>query len=418
MVKVYVKLAVPLLDGSRITPNEAPKKGNAMDSTLRRTWARIDLDALAFNYQRIKEHIGPDAGFLGVVKADAYGHGSVQTSLLLQELGARYLAVSSLDEAVELRNHNVELPILILGHTPMDQTENLIKYNITQSISCHKKAFNYSQEAQRLGKTLKVHIKIDTGMSRMGYLVEEGTFGTGVNGIVEACRLPGLEAEGVFTHFALADEPGEDALAYTNKQLQLFLRTIEAVEAAWGKKFQLRHCANTGATAVHPHTHLDMVRPGLLLYGYGEFARMLGLRPVMSLRSAVQTIKVYPEGTKVSYGGTYTTSKVTRIGVLPYGYADGFLRSLSNKAKVKTVDGIAPQIGRICMDMCMIDITNMPNVCAGSEVEIFGSAIPVEEMAEAAGTIPYELTCSVSKRVPRLYYKNGEVVYKELLLRS
>ena len=388
-----------------------------MASDLRRTWAEIDLDTLADNYRILKKHIGENVRFAGIVKADAYGHGSVQVSRCLQEAGADYLAVSSIDEAMELRENGIEMPILILGHTPRDQTAKLIDNDITQTITCEAKAINYSNEAMKLGKTLKVHIKVDTGMSRLGYLCEGDFYEGGVAGIVEDCQMPGLDVEGIFTHFAMADEHGDEALAYTRHQFQLFKDVIAAVEDRWGHEFAIKHCANTGATARFPETHMDMVRPGLLLYGYGEFARDLGLKPVMSLKTAVQTIKHYPAGTRVSYGGTYTTSEKTRMGVLPYGYADGFLRSLSNKATVMTSEGPARQCGRICMDMSMIDLTGKSGVGVGSEIEVFGKSNPVEEMAEAGGTIPYELVCAVSKRVPRVYYKGGEVIERELLLR-
>jgi len=388
-----------------------------MASTLRRTWAEIDLDALARNYRVLKAHIGENVKFCGIVKADAYGHGSVQVSRCLQESGADYLAVSSIDEAMELRTNGITMPILILGHTPRDQVAKLIENDITQTITCEAKAVNYSEEAMKLGETLKVHIKVDTGMSRLGYLCEGDFYENGVRGIVEDCQMPGLDAEGIFTHFAVADEEGEEALAYTQHQFQLFKDVIADVERQWGKEFRIRHCANTGATARFPETHLDMVRPGLLLYGYGEFAQELGLEPVMSLKTAVQTIKHYPANTKVSYGGMYTTDKKTRMGVLPYGYADGFLRSLSNKAVVMTAEGPAQQCGRICMDMSMIDLTDKRSVGVGSEVEIFGKHNSIEDMAAAAGTIPYELVCAVSKRVPRMYLKGGQVIEKELLLR-
>lgn len=386
-------------------------------SDLRRTWAIIDLDTLAHNYRALKAHVGEDVKFMGIVKADAYGHGSVRVSKRLQELGADYLAVSSADEAIELRHNGISMPILILGHTPKDQVEKLIDHDITQAVTCEAKARNYSEEAARLGRNLKVHIKVDTGMSRLGYLCEADHFERGIQGIVDACNMPGLAPEGIFTHFAMSDEEGDDALAYTEHQYRLFKEVIDAVEQAWGKTFALRHCANTGATARYPWTHLDMVRPGLLLYGYGDFAHELGLQPVMSLKTAVQTIKSYPAGTKISYGGTFTTTKKTRMGVLPYGYADGFLRSLSNKAVVMTAEGPAQQCGRICMDMCMIDLTDKMSVGVGSEVEIFGKQNPVEKMAAAAGTIPYELVCAVSKRVPRIYVQGGQVIERELLLR-
>ena len=388
-----------------------------MESTLRRTWAEVNLDAIAYNYKVIREKIGKDVKFLGVVKADAYGHGSVQVGQLLEELGADYLAVSSADEALELRVNGIKMPILILGHTPKEQVSRLIEFNITQAITCKAKADEYSAEAVKCGGKLKVHIKVDTGMSRLGYLCDNDYFGTGVDGIVEACEMPGLEAEGIFTHFAVADEYGDDCDAYTKHQFELFTSVISAVEEKRGKKFAIRHCANTGAVARFPETYLDMVRPGLLLYGYGEFAHQMGLKPAMTMKTTVSTIKIYPAGTHISYGGTFVTDKTTRIGVLPYGYADGFLRSLSNKCELYTKAGKAKLRGKICMDMCMIDITDMPAVDVGSEVEIFGEKNSIDAIAEAAGTIPYELTCAVSKRVPRVYYRNGEVVEKELMLR-
>ena len=388
-----------------------------MESTLRRTWAEINLNAIAYNYKEIRKKIGSDVKFLGVVKADAYGHGSIQVGKLLQELGADYLAVSSADEALELRVNGITMPILILGHTPKEQVSRLIEYNITQAITCKAKADEYSAEAVRCGGTLKVHIKVDTGMSRLGYLCDNANFETGVNGITEACNMPGLFAEGIFTHFAVADEIGDKCDNYTQHQFELFTKVISAVEDRLDHKFAIRHCANTGAVARFPETYLDMVRPGLLLYGYGEFAKEMGLKPAMTLKTTISTIKIYPEGTAISYGGTYVTEKTTRIGVLPYGYADGFLRSLSNKCYLYTKEGPAKLRGKICMDMCMIDITDMPTVDVGSEVEIFGEKNSIDNLAELAGTIPYELTCAVSKRVPRVYYRDGQIIERELMLR-
>ena len=389
-----------------------------MTSTLRRTWAEINLDNLAYNYKKIRDYIGENVKFLGVVKADAYGHGSVQVASKLQSLGADYLAVSSIDEAMELRVNDVTMPILILGHTPKEQVDRLISYDITQAVTCEAKAIEYNEEALRLGKTLKIHIKVDTGMSRLGYICEGDYFQHGVDGIVDACELPGLEPEGIFTHFAVSDEAGEEYVEYTKHQFKLFTDIIDAVEKKTGMKFKIRHCANTGATVDYPETYLDMVRPGLLLYGYGDYAKRLGLKPIMTMKTTVSTIKIYPAGTKISYGGLFTTTKDrTRIGVVPYGYADGFFRSLSNKYSVMTSDGPAEVRGRICMDMCMIDLTDKPNVGVGSEIEIFGENNPIERMAEMAGTIPYEIVCAVSKRVHRVYISDGNVVFRELMLR-
>ncbi len=387
-----------------------------MRSTLRRTWAEIDLDALENNYKKLKEKVGENTKFLGVVKADAYGHGAIQIGRKLAELGADYLAVSSIDEAMELRENGVDMPVLILGHTPKEQVPNLIHYDLTQTITCKAKALEYEAAAAEIGKNLKCHIKVDTGMSRLGYLVEDEFF-DGVEGIVEACKSEHLDVEGIFTHFSMSDGDSEKAIQYTNHQFELFTNVIKEVEARWGKKFLLRHCANTGATANYPETYLDMVRPGLLLYGYGKYAERLGLLPVMSLKTTVSTIKIYKEGTAISYDGKFVTDKKTRIGVLPIGYADGYHRYLSGKWDVMTEDGPARQVGRICMDMCMVDLTNCPNIEVNSVVEIFGKKNSIDDMSVLAESIPYELTCSISKRVPRKYIEKGEVVSEELLLR-
>lgn len=388
-----------------------------MKSTLRRTWAEINLDAIEYNYNKIREYIGANVKFLGVIKADAYGHGAVKVGEKLEHLGADYLAVSSIDEALELRFNGITMPILVLGHTPKEQVARLICFNITQAVSCKAKALEYSKEAVACKGMLKIHIKVDTGMSRLGYLCDGDYFCEGVEGIVNACKLPNLDPEGIFTHFAVSDEEGEESKKFTQHQFELFKKVISEVEKKLKKPFKLHHCANTGATVMYKETHLDMVRPGLLLYGYGEFSRKLGLQPVMSMKTTVSTIKIYKEGVKISYGGTYTTKAKTRIGVVPCGYADGLMRCLSNIYSFMTVDGLAREVGRICMDMCMIDLTNKPNVDVGSEIEIFGKENPIERMAEFAKTIPYEIVTNVSKRVHRIYIEDGKVIERELMLR-
>ena len=385
------------------------------EPVLRRTWAEIDLNALAHNYQQARRRIGPDVKYLGVVKADAYGHGAIQISRKLEQLGADYLAVSSLDEAEELRRGGIQAPILILGHTPPSMVPQLIEYRITQAVSAKAKAEEYSAAAVKSGGTLKVHIKVDTGMSRLGFLVRGDHFDTGVEAIAESCALPGLEAEGIFTHFAVSDEDDADSEAYTREQFAIFTRVLDAL-AERGRTFAIRHCANSGALARYPEMYLDMVRPGIALYGVGADAKRLDLRPVMRLKSSISTIKTFDPGTDISYGRTYHTTARTRIGVLPIGYADGFFRGLSNRMSVMTAQGPAPLRGRICMDMSMIDLTDLPAVKVGDEVEIFGDRQKVDELAALLNTIPYELTCAVSKRVPRVYLEDGKVVERSLRL--
>ena len=298
---------------------------------------------------------------------------------------------------------------------PHELDETIQKYRITQAVSALAKAEAYSAAAVESGGTLKVHIKVDTGMSRLGFLVREGHFDTGVESIAAACALPGLEAEGIFTHFAVSDEDDRDSEAYTRAQFDVFTRVLDAL-AAGGRTFAIRHCANSGALARYPEMYLDMVRPGIALYGVGADAQRLDLRPVMSLKSSVSTIKTFDPGTDVSYGRTFRTQGRTRIGVLPIGYADGFFRGLSNRMSVVTAQGPAPQRGRICMDMSMIDLTDLPDVKVGDEVEIFGRRQRVDDLAAILNTIPYELTCAVSKRVPRVYIEGGKIVERSLRL--
>ena len=378
-----------------------------MNDLQKRTWAEIDLDNIRHNYEAIRASLPEGCRFLGVVKADAYGHGALRVSKLLEDCGADYLAVSCLDEALELRRGGIKMPVLILGHTPREYTEMLIENHITQTVTCLAKAVEYSTEAVKLGKELKIHIKLDTGMSRLGFLCSGEHFDDGVQNVIDSCRLPGLLPEGIYTHFAVSDEPGEDCEAYTREQFSLFTSVIDAVEKRGGIHFAIRHCANSGATVSYPEMVLDMVRPGLLLYGYGDSSGKLGLRPCMRFVTTVSTIKFYESGTSVSYGRRYTTQRRTRMGVLGIGYADGLPRIISNKCSFASKGGFAPQCGSICMDMCMVDLTDLPEVDVGSEVELFGEGNSIYKLSDAAGTIPYELLCAVSKRVPRVY-KTGK----------
>ena len=375
-----------------------------MNDLQKRTWAEINLDNLRHNYESIRAALPENCRFLGVVKADAYGHGAPTVSRLLQSCGADYLAVSCLDEALELRDGGITMPILILGHTPHEYTGTLINNDITQTVTCLAKALEYSSEAEKLGKTLKIHIKLDTGMSRLGFLCSGSHFDEGVQNVIDSCRLPGIMPEGVFTHFAVSDDPGEvSSEEYTRAQFALFTSVIDAVRERGGISFPIRHCANSGAVVNFPEMALDMVRPGLLLYGYGDNTGRLNLKPCMRLVTTVSTIKIYEPGTCVSYGRRFVTERRTRMGVLGIGYADGLPRLISNKCSFAAGGGYAPQRGNICMDMCMVDLTDLPEVDVGSEVEVFGEHNDINLLSDAACTIPYELLCAVSKRVPRVY---------------
>ena len=376
---------------------------NSRHELQKRTWAEIYPANIRHNYEAIRSGLPTGCRFLGVVKADAYGHGALQVSKLLQDCGADYLAVSCLDEALELRDGGISMPILILGHTPYEYTAELIENNITQTVTCLAKAEEYSAEAIRLGKNLKIHIKVDSGMSRLGFLCSGESFEEGVEHIAESCALPNLVHEGIYTHFAVSDEADEGSREYTLAQFDLFMKLISALNEKHNIHFDIRHCANTGAVVNYPEMALDMVRPGLLLYGYGDADGRFNLRPCMRLVTTVSTIKYYEPGTYVSYGRKYVTDKRTRMGVLAIGYADGLPRITSGKCSYYTEYGPAPQCGNICMDMCMADLTNLYNAEVGSEVEIFGENCSIYQLSDAAETIPYEILCSVSKRVPRVY---------------
>lgn len=376
-----------------------------MDDLQKRSWAEISLENIRHNYNAIRASLPEGCRFLGVVKADAYGHGAVQVSHLLQDCGADYLAVSCLDEALELRRGGITMPILILGHTPPEYTSVLIENRITQTVSCYAKALEYSTAVTALGAVLKIHIKLDTGMSRLGFLCAGEYFDEGVQNVIDACRLPGLEPEGVYTHFAVSDEEGEENEQYTREQFSLFRAVIDAVRERGGVAFRIRHCANSGAVVNYPEMALDMVRPGLLLYGVFPAAETggLDLRPAMSLYSRVSEVTHHHAGDTISYGRTFTCPHDMRLAVLPVGYADGLLRSLSGKGDVLLHGKRAPQVGRICMDMSMVDVTDIPEVQPGDVATIFGADLSVAEQAEKAGTIPYELLCAMSQRVQRVY---------------
>ena len=381
-----------------------------MSTRLKRTWAEIDLDNLEHNFNVIRKQVGPEAKLLGVVKAAAYGHGAVRVAKKLSELGAAYLAVSNMEEAAELRAGGVTLPILILGYTPADQGERIVRLSITQAVTDLAAARAYDEAAARLGERMKVHIKLDTGMGRLGFQCDGGHFDASLRGILEILKLEHLDVEGVFTHFAVSDEDAPDCVAFTKTQHERFARMIDAAERAGTFRFRLRHCCNAGGIASYPEWAWDMVRCGILLYGTGGLAERMGMRPVMRLKTVVSTVKEFDEGMPVSYGLTYRTSRRSRVAVLPIGYADGLHRALSNKLTVHTPYGDAPQVGRICMDMCMIDVTDMPDLKTGDEIEVYGGCALCETAAKLAGTISYELLCAVSKRVPRIYFEDGKVV--------
>jgi len=367
----------------------------------RQTRAVVHLDALADNVKEIKGLLSKKTKFCAVVKADAYGHGAIPAAKAVLAAGADMLAVAIVNEAIELREAGITAPILILGHTPSFQASLLVSYGITQAVFSFEMAEALSRAAVAAGTTAKIHLKIDTGMSRIGIVYKKaGAFAA------EIANLPGLEIEGAFSHFATADSTDK---TYALHQFDCFQIALQQIERN-GIKLAIRHIANSAAIIDMPETHLDMVRAGIILYGLwpsAEVNKKIPLKATMHFKTCVTYLKEVPAGTPISYGCTYKTDQPRRIATLPVGYADGWPRSLSNKAQVWLHGRKVPLVGRICMDQCMIDVTQVPEVRPGDEVILFGGPeLPADEVAAQIGTISYELVCMVSKRVPRQYSKH------------
>ena len=380
--------------------------------TLKRTWAEVSLDNLEHNYRAIKNHIPEGCRFLGVMKADAYGHGAVPLSHALCELGAEYLAVSNLEEAIQLRRGGVRAPMLILGYTPASFADTMVFMDITQEVHSLEYAKELDTALAGTNYILNVHLKLDTGMTRIGFFAydHERTLPE----LLEVCGLPHLHVEGVFTHFCVADSKAPEGEAFTRRQYARFTAMLDAL-AAHGIRPELRHCASSGATILYPELALDMVRPGIATYGHApseDAEGILDLRPLMTVRTTVAQLREIPAGTSISYGRTYTAERDMRVAVLPIGYADGLLRGLSGKVSFRIRGRMARSVGRICMDMCMVDVSEIPGVRVGDEAALFGydtdgTLLPCERIAQQAGTISYEILCGISKRIPRIYMQDG-----------
>ncbi|MBR6789418.1 MAG: alanine racemase [Oscillospiraceae bacterium] len=380
---------------------------------LKRTWAEVDLDLLAHNYHRIRERLPEKTGILAVVKADGYGHHDRFAAMELQELGVNWFGVSNLDEALSLRRCGVTGKILILGITPPEKADVLAAENITQIILSADYAARLSREAQKHGVTVEGHIKVDTGMRRIGFFVGEGIDPAGE--IAAVSKLPGLSVQGIFSHFSSSDDLTPEGFAFTALQKKRFDDLIVRLGER-GVSFPLRHLQNSAAI-LNLDCDYELARAGLILYGMSGGTipgRELDLKPVMSIRSTVAMVKTVEPGEPVSYSRTYTTSAPTRVATVPIGYADGYLRMFSNRASVLIRGQRAPIIGNVCMDQMMVDVSHIPDVTEGDLVTVVGrdgeEEITFDELAAIAGTISYELVCLVGKRVPRVCRKNGKVV--------
>lgn len=374
-----------------------------------RVLALIDLDALEYNIKSIRKKTPEGTGIIGVIKADAYGHGSVEVAQVLLENGADWFAVAVVDEGLNLRKHGINAPILLLGYTPELRFEDVINNGFIQTMYSYEMAEKLSKTAVRLGKTAVVHIKIDTGMGRIGYRVNDEA----ADEIVRISKLPGIEVNGMFTHFAASDEADK---AYTNMQFERFMKMDKMLKDR-GLNIPVRHAANSAAIMDIDSMMLNMVRPGIILYGAYPSEEVvkenLDLRPVMSIKTHVSFVKEVEKGDCISYGRTYTAPDKRKIATIPVGYADGFIRAYAKEGKVLIKGKFAPIVGRICMDQFMVDVTDIDDVKINDEVVLMGTqgenSITADDIAKALNTINYEVFCTLSKRVPRQYIRNGKV---------
>ncbi|HAP93229.1 MAG TPA: alanine racemase [Desulfotomaculum sp.] len=368
-------------------------------------WAEIDLKAIVRNMQEIRRLVSPRAGIMAVVKANAYGHGAVEVAQAALANGAGRLAVATIAEGKELRAAGINVPILLLGYTPYSQFAEVVDLSLAQAVYTLEMAAVLDAAAARLGKRATVHIKIDTGMGRLGLQCGE----VATKEALQIARLPHLNVEGIFTHFATADSRDK---SYARLQFNLFVSFLDGLRKA-GLEIPLQHCANSAALIDLPQTHLNLVRPGIIIYGLypsDEVQRsLISLQPAMTFKTRVAQVKNVPANCKISYGAIYRTPRPTVIATLPVGYADGYNRLLSSKGKVLIHGQRAEVVGRVCMDLCMVDAGYIDGVCPGDEVVLFGrqgeGVLPVEEVAEAIGTINYEVVCMVNSRAPRVYLK-------------
>ncbi|MDR1125677.1 MAG: alanine racemase [Deltaproteobacteria bacterium] len=377
-----------------------------MSSIERYVWAEINLSAIKNNMLRLKSLLKPGVKFCPVIKADGYGHGATAIAKEALGVGADYLAVAVLGEALELRAAGFTLPVLVFGHIPPELAPVTVSKRITQTVYTIDQARNLSRAALDLGLTAKIHAKIDTGMSRLGVRPEQaGEF------CAALAALPGIELEGAFTHFATADNLDK---TLANAQFEAFKLALDGIKGQ-GVNLAIRHCCNSAGTMDMPQAHLDMVRPGMALYGLTPWGNILEekadrwpiqLEPAMKLIARLTYVKDLPKGAKVGYGAAFTAPADMVLGTLPIGYADGYTRMLSGKAHGLVNGRKAPLVGRVCMDQCMIDLSGVPDPKIGDEVILFGPGLPVDELAGALGTINYELICMVRNRVPREYVRS------------
>ena len=377
-----------------------------MDSPL--VWVEVDLKAIAHNIRELRRITNPKARFMAIVKANAYGHGIIEVARQSLENGAEALGVANIEEGIQLRKAGIDAPVLIFGYTSPVHAKKLIEFDITQTVYSYETSRALSEALAAYGKKIKVHIKVDTGMGRLGLL--RGIKNNSLSEAESISRLPMLELEGIYTHFATADKLDR---SYAGKQFEIFMDFLNQLRIA-GLEIPVTHAANSAAIINMPETHLDMVRAGISIYGLytsEEVDRsIIKLKPAMELKTKIIHLKKVPAGFKVSYGTTYETEKPTTIATVSIGYADGLNRLLSSKGRMLVCGGqSAPIVGRVCMDMTMLDVGEIPEIVIGEEVVVFGkqgnASISVDEIASTINTINYEVISTIMERVPRIYLR-------------
>lgn len=387
-----------------------------MEKFSKRTWAQVDLNAIRYNFNSIKNKVSKGTKILCVLKADAYGHGAKFLIKEYERLGADYYGVSNLDEAVQLRRAGAKKPILIFGYTPPEMAETLSKENISQALFSLEYAKELYDACKEKNVKVKVHLKIDTGMSRIGFFCQSDE---GINKSVKEIEkiyknMLLLDIEGIFTHFSVADDVINNK-EYTIYQFNNFKKVISELEKI-GIKIPLKHCCNSGGIISFPEMHMDMVRAGVILYGLypsKEAEGKINLKPAMELKAVVSQVKEIPKNTSLSYGRTFVSNEKMKIASVTIGYADGYSLRFSNNSEVLVKGKRANIVGRVCMDQLMIDVTDIEGVKSGDVITVFGTdgqeKISVDYLADKIGTINYEIVCLIGKRVPRMYVDNGRL---------
>lgn len=393
------------------------EKQDIRECEFQRVYTQIDLDLIGENIACIRKHVPPNTKIMAVIKADGYGHGSIPIAKCLEEHESVYgYAVACVEEALSLRREGITKPVLILGYTFPYSYEQLIQEDIRITVFREDTLIQLSKAAEDLGKKAKIHIKVDTGMGRIGIKPDDSGFLL----VHKAMETPGIEIEGIFTHFARADETDKTNAFH---QLAVFQNFLQRVEKELELQIPIRHCANSASVIDLPSSHMDMVRPGIILYGLWPSCEVnqevIKLKPVLSLHSHVVFVKDIHKGQSVGYGGTFTAKEEMRIATIPVGYGDGYPRALSGKGYVLIRGQKAPILGRVCMDQFMVDVTKIRDVKEGDHVTLIGrdssEQITVECLSELSGRFNYELVCTLGKRIPIVYILNGQLTdVKEL----